>query len=132
VFLQTEGTKLPKKPENINLFTEKCQKATFMFSTEESKKKQKSDDGDDDDATLSIAEEYFSGRCGRTEVLFKEVIGKYTIVVLLASARYVSKKQLVDAKRVAANYRKEIEKYVKNSSVSDSDEEEEEDRAPQN
>ncbi|MDR1235697.1 MAG: hypothetical protein LBJ96_01685 [Holosporaceae bacterium] len=126
VFLQTEGVKLPKKPDNINLFTEKCQKAKFMFSTGDQKKKSDADDDDDDDATLSIAEEYFSGRCGRTEILFKEVIDKYTIVVFLASGKYISKKQLADAKKVAANYRKEIEKYVKNSSVSDSDEEKEE------
>jgi hypothetical protein len=109
VFLQNNDAELPEKPANINLFTEKCPKANFIFS-----KRKK------DDETLSIAEEYFSGRCGRTMVLFKEIVDNYTIVILVASARYISKKELADAKAVAANYRKEVEKYIKNFSEKDS------------
>ncbi|MDR2782174.1 MAG: hypothetical protein LBB21_07050 [Holosporaceae bacterium] len=110
VFVQDSKEKLPKKPDNINLFTEKCPKAKFKFSKMTKRKR---------DETLSIAEEYFSGRCGRTMILFKEVIDNYTIIVFLASARYVSKKHLSDTKKVVANYRKEIEKYIKNSAIED-------------
>ncbi|MDR1334604.1 MAG: hypothetical protein LBJ71_05285 [Holosporaceae bacterium] len=108
IFLQNNNEKLPPKPNNINLFTEKCPKAMFRFLKTAKEK--------EDDETLSIAEEYFSGRCGRTMVLFKEVISEYTVIIALVSARYVSKKQLADAKLIAASYRKEIRKYLKNIS----------------
>jgi hypothetical protein len=123
VFLQNNNEKLPKKPANINLFTEKCPKANFKFSkiSKESKKRRKKDDDDNDDETFSIAEEYFSGRCGRTMILFKEVIENYTVVIFFASAKYVSKKQLEDAKTVAANYRKEIAKYIRDNSKKKND-----------
>jgi hypothetical protein len=121
IFLQDDGRKLPKRPDNINLFTEKCPKAKFKFLKPSNVKKS-------DDETLSIAEEYFSGRCGRTMVLLKEVVNEYTVVIALVSAHYVSKKQLVDAKAVAASYSKEIKKYIKNiSSDSESDDKSDDD-----
>jgi hypothetical protein len=105
VFLQNDDKKLPVKPDNINLFKEKCPDAKFRFS----------DPKNAGDETLSIAEEYFSGRCGKTMILFKEVINNYTVIILLASAKYVSQKQLSDAKEIATNYRKEIEKSIPQS-----------------
>jgi hypothetical protein len=106
VFLQNYKEKLPDIPENINLFTEKCPKARFKFASLK----------DEENETLSIAERYFSGRCGRTMILFKESIDDYTIVIALVSSRYVSKQQLLDVKKIALSYRKEIEKSQKDLS----------------
>ncbi|MDR0968352.1 MAG: hypothetical protein LBL99_01805 [Holosporaceae bacterium] len=103
VFLQNNKEKLPAKPCNINLFVEKCPKANFKFASSKEK----------NDQTLSIAEQYFSGRCGRTMILFKEAIEEYVVIIALVSAQYVTKKQLADAKEVASAYRKEIEKSIK-------------------
>ncbi|MDR0631657.1 MAG: hypothetical protein LBF54_00175 [Holosporaceae bacterium] len=103
VFLQNDNEKLPSVPDNINLFTEKCLKANFKFSTKKGQ-----------DRTQSIAEEYFSGRCGRTMILFKEVIdNNYTVIIALVSANYVSKAQMASAKEVASAYREEIERRHK-------------------
>jgi hypothetical protein len=102
VFLQNDKAKLPATPCNINLYTEKCPKAGFKFSSPKEK----------NDKTLLIAEQYFSGRCGRTMILFKEVVDNYTVIVALASSKYVTKKQLADAKEIASAYKKEIEKSL--------------------
>jgi hypothetical protein len=110
VFVQNDEEKLPAKPDNIQLFTEKCPKMNFHFWN-----------GNDNDETASIAEQYFIGRCGRTMILFKEVIGKYTLVIVLVSSRYVTKRQLKDAKNVVAAYVEEIKKYIKIKSEDDSE-----------
>jgi hypothetical protein len=105
VFIQNDNEKLPPLPNNINLFTEKCSKANFKFSTKK-----------DQDKTQSIAEEYFTGRCGRTMVLFKEIIDNYTVIIALVSANYISKAQLNSTKEIVSAYKEEIEKYIKESS----------------
>ncbi|MDR2158356.1 MAG: hypothetical protein LBO02_03515 [Holosporaceae bacterium] len=112
IFLQNSNEEIPRKPDNINLFTEKCPKAKFKFSSSR----------DNEDETLSIAERYFSGRCGRTMILFKENVDNYTVVIALVSSKYVSKKQLTDVKIIALSYKKEIEKYIKGLSNSDDEE----------
>jgi hypothetical protein len=103
VFLQNNNEKLPRKPANIKIFNEKCPRAGFKFANSK----------DEDNETLSIAETYFSGRCGRTMILFKESVRNYTVIVALISAKPVLQKQLVDTKQIIAAYKKEIEKYLK-------------------
>lgn len=114
VFLQDNNKKLPEEPENLNLFTEKCTKATFNFSFK------------DDDPTESLAEKYFSGRCGRTMIIFKERVKNYHVILALVSAKYISKKQLNDVKQIAKNYKQEIKTYLANRLVYFDDEDEEE------
>ncbi|MDR2646063.1 MAG: hypothetical protein LBC04_02725 [Holosporaceae bacterium] len=101
VFIQTNNEEFPTVPDNINLFTEKCTQANFKFSK------------DTHNETLSIAEKYFSGRCGKTMILFEENVGNYTIIIAVVSAEYVSREQLVDAKKIMVAYKKEIETYAK-------------------
>jgi hypothetical protein len=106
VFLQNNSKKLPKIPDNIDIFKEKCRQASFNFFQRQKKS---------NNATLSLSEKYFSGRCGRTMILFKEVIENYTVVIALISGGYVTKKQVTDVKEVASAYKKEIEKYINDS-----------------
>lgn len=109
VFLQTAYEDIPDEADNINLFTEKCPLAQFKFAEE----------GTENDNTLSIEEKYFSGRCGRTMVLFKEVVGPYTLVFAYISANYVSKKQFFDVKQMVAAYKDEVQKYIERALKSD-------------
>ncbi|MDR0677303.1 MAG: hypothetical protein LBF57_01330 [Holosporaceae bacterium] len=109
VFLQNTNTKLPRKPANINLFYEKCPQAKFQFSSIEKI----------NDETLSIAERYFTGRCGRTMILLQETVENYNVIIALVSAKYITKEQLADIKSVAASYKREIEKYIRQTSNSD-------------
>jgi len=95
---------LPEVPENSHLFKEKCPKAEFNFTHLE----------DDQDATMSIEEKYFTGLCGRTEVLFEEKIQNIRAVTVLASSFYVSQNLFEDVKYIVSAYRKEIEKELKN------------------
>jgi hypothetical protein len=104
IFLQNNAEKLPDIPDNINLFTEKCPSANFKFATLKEKENE----------TLSIAETYFSGRCGRTMILFKANIdNNYTLIIALVSAQYVSQKQFADTKAIATAYKKEIKRHTK-------------------
>lgn len=103
IFLQNNNRKRPKVPDNINLFTEKCPKAKFKFAKKSGQ----------DDSTLSLAEQYFSGRCGRTMVILKETVENYNIIVTVISAKYITKAQLVDIKEITSNYKDEVEKYLK-------------------
>ncbi|MDR0753659.1 MAG: hypothetical protein LBE95_03265, partial [Holosporaceae bacterium] len=101
IFIQTNNEEFPIVPDNINLFTEKCTQANFKFSR------------DTYNETLSLAEKYFSGRCGKTMILFEEHVGNYTVIISVVSAEYVSREQLADAKKIMAAYKKEIETYMK-------------------
>ncbi|MDR0678389.1 MAG: hypothetical protein LBF44_02530 [Holosporaceae bacterium] len=103
IFIQNNNEKLPKVPANINIFNEKCPNAGFKFASLK----------DEENETLSIAETYFSGRCGRTMILFKESVENYAVIIAFISAKPVLQKQLSDVKRMAAAYRREIEKYLK-------------------
>lgn len=103
VFLQQELNNLPEHPDNINLFTEKCEEANFRFASPD----------DIDDPTKSIGETYFSGRCGKTMALMKIKVQNYTVILALVSSGFVTKQQMVDTKKIALNYKKEIEKYIK-------------------
>jgi hypothetical protein len=104
VFIQNSGAKLPLKPDNINLFTEKCPSAKFTFFSPKH----------GEDVTKSIAEAYFgSSRCGRTMILFKEEIATYTLIVALVSAAYIPYKQFAFTKDVVKAYRNEIEQSIK-------------------
>jgi hypothetical protein len=111
IFAQEFGSRLPAKPANIHLFTEKCPQANFVFS--------KNKDGSD--PTKSIEETYFTGRCGRTMILFEEKVGKYAIIAALISSKHVPKEQLDDARTVVNAYKKEIEKYIKDNEVAAGD-----------
>lgn len=102
VFLQDNTKKLPKIPCNINLFTEKCTKAQFKFLEKNRI----------NDRTLSLGEQYFKGRCGKTMVIIKVSVDPYTIVIMLASAKYITKKQLADLKEIAERYKAEIIDYI--------------------
>jgi hypothetical protein len=110
VFIQTNNEEFPTVPDNINLFTEKCTQANFKFSS------------DTRNETLSLAEKYFSGRCGKTMILFEEHVGNYTVITLVVSAEYVSREQLADAKKIVAAYKKEIETYARTHSNSPEEE----------
>lgn len=103
IFVQNNKEELPKLPDNINLFTEKCPKAKFKFT----------DKSEEDDPTLSLGEKYFSGRCGRTMLIIKETIDHYNIIMAVVSAKYITKSQLAEIKEAAGNYRHEVEKYLK-------------------
>jgi len=120
VFLQNDNEEFPEAPHNINIFMEKCPQASFHFFKKESDKEEEGEDdkkeNHENDDTLSIAEEYFSGRCGRTMILFKEKVEYYTVIIALVSAKYVSKSQLADVKLAARAYRREIEKYLEDQS----------------
>jgi hypothetical protein len=98
---------LPEIPENSHLFKEKCPKAEFNFAHLE----------DDQDATKSIEEKYFTGLCGRTEVLFEEKIQNVRVITVLASSFYVSKNLFEDVKYIVSAYRKEVEKDLKNKKI---------------
>ncbi|MDR2724140.1 MAG: hypothetical protein LBB25_02970 [Holosporaceae bacterium] len=125
IFLQSNNKKLPKVPDNINLFTEKCPLANFKLALESDGVEEfalesddveeftlESDDVEEDveEETISLGKKYFTGRCGRTMIVFREKAGGCTIIALLVSAFYVSKKQLADTKAVVSAYKKEIEK----------------------
>ncbi|MDR1560950.1 MAG: hypothetical protein LBS23_01190 [Holosporaceae bacterium] len=112
VFLQNTDSQLPNNPENINLFTEKCPKANFKFAKSK----------DLNDPTKSIEETYFSGRCGRTMVLFEERVRPYNVIISLISSKYISKQQLADVKEIVSSYKAEIEKYIKNNETEESSE----------
>jgi hypothetical protein len=103
VFLQNSTKPLPKIPCNINLFTEKCTKANFHFATAQDK----------NDSTKSLNEKYFAGKCGKTMILFEENVQKYTLIFAFISDGYVTKNQLADVKELIANYRIELEEYIK-------------------
>lgn len=102
VFLQTADQSIPEVPDNVNLFREKCPEADFKFFSEEN-----------DNPTYSLAETYFTGRCGRTTILFKETIRQYTLIFALISGRYISKREFADIKNVVKAYRIEVKKYLK-------------------
>lgn len=106
VFLQDNNEPIPDEPENINLFTEKCTKANFHFSL------------DHYDPKKSLAEQYFSGRCGRTMIILKEEVENYHVIIAFVSARYVTRKELKEVKRIAKNYKDEIEAYIKSQPIS--------------
>ena len=99
---------LPEVPENSHIFKEKCPKAEFNFTHLE----------DDQDATMSIEEKYFTGLCGRTEVLFEEKIQNIRVITVLASSFYVSQDLFKDVRYIVSAYRKEIEKNLKNQKKS--------------
>lgn len=111
VFLQDNSKKLPKVPCNINLFTEKCTKAKFKFLDKKSL----------NDKTLSLGEQYFNGRCGRTMVVIKESIEPYSIIIMIAAAKYITKKQLTDLKEIAASYKIEIQSYIERKKMGEID-----------
>lgn len=102
VFLQTADEKLPEIADNINLFHEKCPGMDFKLFTPEK-----------NNNIFSLNETYFSGRCGRTTVLFKETIGQYTLIFALISGNYITKKQFEDTKAIVKAYKDEVENYVK-------------------
>lgn len=102
VFLQDNTKKLPEKPCNINLFEEKCPKAKFKFLP----KNQTSN------KTLSLGEQYFNGRCGKTMVIIKVSVAPYSIIIMLASSGYITKKRLADLKEIAERYKAEILDYI--------------------
>lgn len=99
VFIQNFDEPLPKIPDNIQIFREKCQKAKFKFA----------DWDDDQDKTISIEEKYFSGFCGRTQILFEEKVKNFRIVTILASSFYVSHNLFEDVKYIVSAYKTEIE-----------------------
>jgi hypothetical protein len=103
VFMQNSGRPLPEIPCNINLFTEKCTKANFHFVSKQ----------DINDPTKSLNEKYFTGKCGKTMILFEEIIREYTLIFAFISDGYVTKNQLADVKEAVANYRVELEEYIK-------------------
>ena len=109
VFIQDDNAEPDDVPENINLFTEKCEKANFNFSEKNR------------DITDSIYETYFSGKCGRTMILLEDSIAQYKIILSVVGATNVTKKQLRDAKEIMHSYKKEIKKQIakqeKNSSI---------------
>lgn len=107
VFLHTTDEEIPGELDNINLFTEKCPLAEFKLAPLESA----------NDMTLSISEEYFKGRCGRTMIFFKEIIDKYILIFACVSAKYISKKQFADIKGMVESYKAEVEKYIHLSAV---------------
>ena len=105
VFLQDSNEQFPEIPDNINLFTEKCTKATFKFAEITA----------DENPTKSLGEKYFNGRCGHTMILSEEKIDNYRIVIALVSAKpYVTKTQLRDLKEISNAYRRETEEYITN------------------
>ncbi|GHT97283.1 hypothetical protein FACS1894126_1040 [Alphaproteobacteria bacterium] len=101
VFLQDSKKPFPKIPCHLNIFTEKCTKAEFNFYR---KKK--------GDPTKSLNEKYFRGKCGRTMILFEEVISNYTLIFAFISDGYVTKTQLATVQEIVANYREEAEAYI--------------------
>lgn len=105
VFLQTADQPIPAPLDNINLFREKCPKANVRFIRSEDIPEKKRD-------TLSISDQYFTGRCGRTTVLFREVVNQYTLIFALVAKDYVTKKQMADVERVVKAYRNEIEEHI--------------------
>ncbi len=101
VFLQDTNIELfKKKPKYSNIFTEKCPKAAFRFAKNE----------DMNDKTKSIEEKYFSGRCGRTRILFEEKVKNYRLIILLVSGHDIPAKLFNDVRYTVSAYRKEIEK----------------------
>lgn len=90
---------LPEVPENGHLFQEKCPKSEFKFADAE----------DDQNQTLSIEEKYFTGLCGRTEVMFEEKVKNFRIITVLASSFYVSDDLFDDVKYIVSAYKAEIE-----------------------
>ena len=104
VFLQDfNEVFLPEFPDNIQLFREKCPKADFKFATLE----------EDNDPTLSIEEKYFSGFCGRTEVVFEEKVKNFRIITVLASSFYVSDELFSDVREIVAAYKNEVQNLFK-------------------
>lgn len=90
---------LPEIPENGHLFREKCPKSEFKFADLE----------DDQNETISIEEKYFTGLCGRTEILFEEKVKNFRIITVLASSFYVSYDLFDDVKYIVSAYKKEVE-----------------------
>lgn len=95
---------LPEVPENVHLFEEKCSKAEFKFALLE----------EDQDKTKSIEEKYFSGHCGRTEVLFEEKVENFRIIVFLASSFNISKELYKDVENIVAAYKEEVKTWLDN------------------
>lgn len=116
VFLQTAGEPIPEPLANINLFHEKCPGADVKFVHLED---ENADDKIKD--TLSIAETYFSGRCGRTMILFKEVIHQYTLIFALISKDYITRKQFADTRSIVQAYKNEIEAALKEEEEDEKD-----------
>ena len=99
VFIQDFKQKLPEIPDNVHIFKEKCPKAEFKFSNTK----------EDQDKTFSIEEKYFSGLCGRTQILFEEKVKNFRIITVLASSFYVSHDLFEDVKYIVSAYKTEIE-----------------------
>ncbi len=103
VFIQDfNETFLPEVPDNGHLFHEKCPKAEFKFADLE----------DDQNETLSIEEKYFTGFCGRTQILFEEKVKNFRIITVLASSFYVSDDLFDDVKYIVSAYKTEIEESL--------------------
>lgn len=98
---------LPEVPENVHLFKEKCSKAEFKFALLE----------DDQDKTKSIEEKYFSGHCGRTEVLFEEKVENFRIIVFFASSFDVSRELYKDVENIVSAYKKEVKTWLDNQKM---------------
>lgn len=95
---------LPEVPENVHLFKEKCSKAEFKFALLE----------DDQDKTKSIEEKYFSGHCGRTEILFEEKVENFRIIGFFASSFDVSRDLYNDVEAIVSAYKKEVKTWLDN------------------
>lgn len=107
VFLQTADEPIPEPLANINLFREKCPGADVkFFRPNDEQETEKNKD------TKSIAETYFTGRCGRTMILFREVINQYTLIFALISKDYITRKQFADTKQIVQAYKHEIEESL--------------------
>ena len=63
-------------------------------------------------STLSLSEQYLKGRCGRTTILFREVVNQYTLIFVLVAEGYVTETQLADVERAVKSYRNEVEQYI--------------------
>lgn len=100
VFIQDSNERsLPEIPDNVHIFNEKCPKAEFKFA----------DWKNDQNKTISIEEKYFSGFCGRTQILFEEKVKNFRIITMLASSFYVSYDLFEDVKYIVSAYKTEVE-----------------------
>ncbi len=111
VFIQDSNERsLPEIPDNVHIFNEKCPKAEFKFA----------DWKNDLDKTFSIEEKYFSGFCGRTQILFEEKVKNFRIITMLASSFYVSYDLFEDVKYIVSAYKTEVEDSlgIKNNKLS--------------
>ncbi|MBQ3565538.1 MAG: hypothetical protein IJA14_05315 [Alphaproteobacteria bacterium] len=121
VFAQHYDQIMPKIPENAYLFTEKCPLSKFKFA----------DPRDEEDRTLSIEERYFSGRCGKTRVLFEEKVDDIRIIVILVSSYDVAAELFKDVKYIVSAYKKEAEAMSKRSKGSETEEQSNEETGEQ-